>query len=274
MLVTSGSHSVLPYPRRRILTVAVCLSIVAGCAPRREIARELPIAPVEAEALLEIIEARRAQLQSLRTLARTTYTSPATRQRIKQVILAARPDRLRWEILSPFGTVFVLTSSAGMIAAYAPREDTVYRGRASADNLSRHIGIDLDTTTAVELLLGTPPLDQGGLTAVSRDGGLLKLWQGTDEAVGVVWFDSALDPVRYERQDRQGYVTLRATFGGITAVEGIRLPTRLTVELPLSQQRVDIELREPELNPHLSNELFLLQTPPGSREIELDGEVN
>ena len=76
-------------------------------------------------------------------MARVSYSSPEESRKAKQLLIAARPDRLRFEILSPFGTVFVLTAADGALAAWAREESTVYRGSASAANLQRYAQVDL-----------------------------------------------------------------------------------------------------------------------------------
>jgi len=217
---------------------------------------------------------RRSEIRSIRALARTSYSSPEPSQRVRQLILAARPDRLRWEILSPFGTAFVLTAIHGTLAAYVPGEHTVYRGAASPENLARYAGVDLSVATVVDLLLGTPPLLVDGLIVASEEGDEFELWQSVDDEVFVSWFSPLMDPVRYESRDNEGYVLVRATFGDFTRVQGIRLATHLTVEIPPSSRRVEMELREPEVNPDLPDRLFALQTPPGTTEVDIDRVLN
>jgi hypothetical protein len=94
--------------------------------------------------------------------ARLRYSAPEESRSAKQLVIAERPDRLRFEILSPFGAVFVLTAADGALAAWTRSESTVYRGSASAENLQRYAQVDLPVATAVDLLLGTPPLRERG----------------------------------------------------------------------------------------------------------------
>jgi outer membrane lipoprotein-sorting protein len=250
--------------------------LVTGCAahvvgkPRRGTG-ELAMDPNE---IVRDIRARRAEIHSVRAVARMAYHTAETSHRIRQVIVAERPDRLRWEVLSPFGTAFVLTANNGMIAAYAPGEDKLYRGVASPENLARYASVDLSVPTVVNLLLGTPPLAPGGLLVVSRDGEDLKLWQDLDDRVSTYWFNALLDPVRFERQDEEGNVLLSATFGDPVQIGAIRLPTHLTFEVPASDQRIDIELRDPEVNPDLPDNLFVLRTPSGVKEVDIDEVTN
>jgi outer membrane lipoprotein-sorting protein len=208
---------------------------------------------------MRAVEARRGTIQSLRAVARVRYTSPSESRRAKQIIVAERPDRLRLEVLSPFGTVFVLSATDGTLAAYSRDESTVYRGSASPENLARYAGVDLPIAMAVDLLLGTPPVGgaEGGVVSRSERG--VQLWQNTAQGAQVTWFTALFEPVRYEQRDAEGYVQLRATFDAFASVDGMRLPTLLDLELPPSRERIEIMLRDPEVNPVLARSVFALE---------------
>lgn len=257
---------------RAAIAVLATVVVLAGCSTGRGPAPVVaPRGPLpSAASIFDALDARRAAVRSLRAWARLSYTAPDESHRAKQLLVAERPDRLRLEILSPIGTVFVLTASDGALAAYARDEATVYRGAASAANLQRYTQVDLPVATAVDLLLGTPPLRGGSDAVVSADGAAAKLWQESASGATVAWFSPVLEPTRYEQHDADGRVLLRASFDGYTAVDGVRLPSRLAIELPASQRRIDIALSEPEVNPPLPETVFALQTPAGSREVFLD----
>jgi hypothetical protein len=46
--------------------------------------------------------------------------------------------------------------------------------------------------------------------------------------------------------------------------------TQLGIELPPAGRRIDITLSETEVNPVLGAAIFALETPAGSREVDLD----
>lgn len=261
---------------RRLAMLMVSVVVLGGCTVRQEARPRQVTGPSALPPLSDVmraVEARRGTIQSMRAVARMRYTSPSESRRAKQIIIAERPDRLRLEVLSPFGAVFVLAANGGMLAAYSSDDATVYRGEASAENLARYVGVDLPITIAVDLLLGTPPLDTGedGVVSLSEQG--VQLWQTGARGVQVTWFTALLEPIRYEQQDEDGYVRLRATFDGYATVDGTRLPTLLDLELPPSDERIEIMLRDPEVNPVLARSVFALETPSGSREVDLDRVV-
>jgi len=263
---------------RGVLAAAVCLALIAGCTARQAAipapsTAELRALPTAAD-LVRASTARRLAVHSVRAQARLLYTSPAESQRAKQVLLAARPDRLRLEVLSPFGAVFVMTTRDGVLTAWDRGEATVYRGEASADNLERYAHVDLPISTAVDILLGTPPIDPAADSAVAAEGGRIRLWQEHNDRIQVTWFTPGLDPISFEEQDMHGHVLLRATFEGYTDVPGGRIPMLISLEQPTLERRIDIELRDPEVNPQLAETAFALETPPGNKEIDLDQVVN
>jgi hypothetical protein len=259
--------------RRPAIAVLATVVLLGGCAPR---SASLPSAPApigtlpSAEQILAGLAQRRAALRSLRAMARLSYTSPEESHKVKQLVIAERPDRLRFEILSPFGAAFVLTAADGVLAAWQRNESTVYRGAASATNLQRYAQVDLPVATAVDLLLGTPPLQTDPRSVVSADGGAIELWQGAGHGVRVAWFSPTLEPLRYEQRDSDGRVLLRTTFGQYAASGAVRLPTQFAIELPLQQRRIDIALGDVEVNPVLAGAVFALETPAGSKEVDLD----
>ncbi|MGH7789736.1 MAG: LolA family protein, partial [Candidatus Binatia bacterium] len=221
-------------------------------------------------AIAAALARQRTAVHSVRALAKLTYSAPEDSGSARQILIAARPDRLRMEVLSPFGALFVLTAANGTLAAWERSSSTVYRGRATADNLARYAQVDLPVATAVDLLLGTPPIAIDGTAVVSEDDGLTKLWQEHQALVQVAWFNGALEPLRYEEQTEDGRVALRVTFDAYTNVGGRRVPSRLRVELPEAERRVEIALSETEINPELPPAVFVLQTPPGSQDVALD----
>src|SRR6185436_3243993 len=205
-------------PRWTVAALAVLM--LAGCGPRRVEPLLSPTSidlPAGAD-LLGSLRARRESIRGLRALARLTYTVEGDSRRTRQILVAERPDRLRLEVLSPFGTVFVLATDRGQLAAYVPEEGTVYRGSASADNLARYMQVDLPVSTAVDLILGTPPMDARREPVVSREDGLVKLWQDAGQRVYVTWLTDRLEPARYEQRDDEGRVLLRANFMAFSEV--------------------------------------------------------
>lgn len=258
---------------RAAAALAAVLALAAGCAPKPPPPAAALPAPLSARQILDSLAARRAAVHSLRAFARLSYSSPEDSHKAKQLIAAERPDRLRLEVFSPFGAVFVLAAGHGTLAAWVRDESTVYRGPASAANLYRYSGVDLPVETAVDIVFGTPPLaDDPHSVVTAEPDGTVEIWQEDNNgSARAAWFSPALDLLRYERRDADGRVPLRATFADYAEVDGQRVATAIGIELPLDQRRLDLDLADVEVNPVLPDSLFVLDTPTGSREVEIDG---
>ncbi len=172
------------------------------------------------------------------------------------------------------GAVFLLVTDHGQLTAYVPDEHTVYRGAASPQNLARYARIGLPIDALVDLLLATPSAgDGGGPAEVSfdRPRGAVLLQRVVDGETHRVWFaDNAL-PIAAEVWDRAGGTAWRARFDEYREAGGLAVATHVAVELPASAQALDLVLQDVDVNPHVDPSIFALQTPPGSRLVELPG---
>jgi outer membrane lipoprotein-sorting protein len=255
--------------RQALLAVA----LLSACSAQKN----LPLganrasAPLpEASELLESLARRRASVLRIRGLARTSYSAPENSLRSKQFLTAARPDRLRIEVLSPFSTVFVVVTRDGTLTAYDPGEKTVYRGAASVENLASYIQVALPIDVIVDALMATPRMHAGHSGVVSLDDGLLELWQDVENDIRVTWFDQLHQPLRYERRDATGNVLLRVNYPPYDLETGASVPLSVDLELPQDKRRIEIQLIDVDVNPPLDEAVFTLDTPPGSREVALD----
>lgn len=250
---------------RRTSYLAVLALVLAGCPAARPLRPPLP--EVSATQLQLGLAERRAALRSLRSEATIAIASPERSVTARQFLIVERPDRLRVEVFSPFGAIFALTTSGGELAAWVREEKRVYRGEATAENLSRWTGLDLQVADVVDVLLGGPPERDVRSASVFAESatGRLRLRQETVAGAQVVSFASdTLLPLGLEELDLDGRLLWRATFASYRDIAGVTLATRIGLELPASSQSVDITLSEPEVNPPLPESLFLLPTPPGA----------
>jgi len=252
--------------------VAVGL-LFAGCAARRPPARHLPPAVLPAALDLDAaLHARQSALQSLRALARLRYQAPEDSSTSREAIVVARPDRLRVEVLSLFGSVFVLTADNGEIRAYARQEDTVYRGTASPQNLWRYTHLGLPVSDLVAIVLGTPPprRTQRQQVGFDADTGWVSLQQQLDEGAQIVWFSDGRLPVAAEQRGNDGRAQWRVTFSDYEVHDGVPVATRIGIGWPSGERSLQIALEQIDVNPALDNSVFALQAPQGSKVVDLD----
>jgi hypothetical protein len=247
--------------------------MVAGCAATRPAApRPAPAILPSAAELHAALAARREAVHSLRALARVRYRGPDESSTSREAIIVARPGRLRVEVLSMFGSLYVLTADDGMMTAYARRENTVYQGHATPENLWRYARLGLPVNELVDIVLGTPPLRQQQRPEVSFDehAQSVRLRQDNGTGTQLVWFSEAGLPVAAEEQGPDGEPEWRATFNDYQSHGAVPVATHIGLELPVCERSLDIALEDVDLNPTLDLSVFALQTPPGSQVVDLD----
>ena len=215
---------------------------------------------------------RRTTVRSLRALAHIRFRDADESNTSREAIVVARPNRLRIEVLSMLGSVFVLTADDGVLTAYVRQEDTVYRGQASPENLWRYARVALPINDLVDLILGTPPARQGGRTSVSFDGdtGRIGLWQDLERGAQLTWFSATGLPLAAEESDAEGRPQWRATFADYQDRGDVPVSTRIILDVPQRRRSLEIVLDDVDLNPALNGALFALQVPPGSKVVDLD----
>jgi hypothetical protein len=246
---------------------------LAGCAASRPAA---PFAAPEklpsAEELTDALTQRRQAVHGVRGLARLRLRDGSQTNSSREAIVVERPDRLRVEVLSTLGSVFVLTTDNGALTAFARNENTVYHGAASPENLARYAGLGLPVSALIDLVLGTPPPSQSprGTVGFDPQTGWTGLAETVPDGLRVTWFSTALVPVLVEQRDGKGEVLWRASFGEYEAHGGLLVATHIGLEVPASSRGIEIILENIDVNPALEDTLFALQTPPGSRVVSID----
>ena len=79
--------------------------------------------------------------------------------RVREVVVAERSGRLRFETLSPFEQpLSTLVSDGAKFALYDLGKKRYYHGPATPTNLSRLLPIRMRGVDIAQLLLGEPPL--------------------------------------------------------------------------------------------------------------------
>jgi hypothetical protein len=128
-----------------------------------------------AAAALSRMKATYACERGVKGEARIDHFSERGRVRGRVLLFAVRPDRLRFDVVSPppFGSIIsTLTADAGRFALSDLRDHKFYEGPASACNIARLTEVPLEAHALVGLLGGQAPL------LVHRDGDLQMQWSG------------------------------------------------------------------------------------------------
>jgi hypothetical protein len=148
-----------------------CLLALASCAHAAPPASQFP----SAAQALEQLRATYRCATGVKGEAKIDQFSEAGRLRGKLLLFASRPDRLRFDVVSPppFNSIVsTLTTDAGVFALADQRARKFYEGTASACNIARLTEVPIEAQALVMLLGGQAPL------LVHRDAETKLEWNG------------------------------------------------------------------------------------------------
>jgi len=249
------------------------LLLLAACAPRPTAVPPPPptaLPAVPAGKLVERVEKSGRDIQTLRGLAHARITTADKTVNVTQVLLAAAPDRLRTETLSPFGSPLMILATDGTdLSVFLPGEGRFLSGPASADNLRRFTRLPLRAADLVGLLLYRPPLfpwQQARAETVDATGYRLVL-DGPGQRRQDFTFDAARRPTgaAYYDGDR---LLLRVRYADLTETPVV-FPARAELDMPEYHIQASLEFdADLALNDKLDDARFRLQPPKG---VEVEG---
>ncbi len=249
--------------RSALLLAAV---VLAGCPGRFARPDDFQADPT---VLFDALAERSKAVQSLTAQLSLEVWSGDDRVRLRQLVALRRPAHLRIDSLSPFDApLSTLVTDGERLSIYSLEDRRFYTGRATPQNLSRLVPIELGPAELVALLRGDVPLMKHEAAAVSWDAdqGWYQLDLSAPAARQRIHFEPKTYKVRAIRAwtgDATRYIALFAQYDG-------PVPTRMRFESPAKAIRVDVTVRDHRLNPDLPDAAFELEPPRGVPVESLD----
>lgn len=209
-------------------------------------------APGEEQRVEVWLESQRSEAQQRRAIrAEGKLLSGAVR--VKQVVLAERPARLRLETLNFLGhTQTLLVTDGERFSFFDGRE--LRGGEVFPSVLRETLGLDLDPEEAVSVLLAVPRLGPEPARAIWRMGERRIVDLDTQRLV----FGPEGELLSIEVWDDQGATRWRAEYTDWRPVRGGRYPGVLSLFLPSGELAAELRLKEVEINPRIDPGLFRL----------------
>lgn len=247
------------YLFHRMMLVAGLVLLLARCVPA-------PITPrlvLDESMLLQRLQANANAFNSLRGMARIRTEGPDGSASARQVLLLAKPSRLRAEVLGPFGQpLLLLAARDGQLSVFLPREQRFLQGAATPQRIARFTRAAVTTEQLVRLALYEVPLIAYGGSVVTRHevGYQLQL-DGADSRRQQLDFDAdgRLLSAIYLRGEEQLLKVVYDHFDG----DQQDFPRKVTVTMPEQAASFSLAYSDIELNPELDAEYFTLQPPVG-----------
>ncbi len=212
------------------------------------------------------------RVSSVQGLAKVKVHTPEKSLNGTQVILAEKPNRLRAETLSPFGSPLLLLAADGeSLGVSLPSQNIFYTGQATSANLGRFIRIPLRLPDLISVLLYQPPMiDSLREEAFElQEGGWLLVHYRSQRRQELIFNHARqLVEVRYFDRDE---LFLKINYGEF-AETGDRFPQHFGIELPERETTASLKFSDLEINGALRPGIFQLEPPVGATVISLDDE--
>ncbi len=240
---------------------------VSGCPHRA-----LQLAPSERisdpQELLQAVRQAGRDLKSLRAGGSIIMRRGAKRIKAHVLVLLRRPAHMRFETESFFDQPMSILVTDGMrFSLWDMDHGRFYEGQATPANISRAIPIPMDAIEVVGLLAGDPPLIVYAKASLDWDesqGRYLLVLSNSREIQKIYIHPRLLRPTRIvcRVEGRLFYTLDYDDFEGKS-----RVPQKISFEMPDQDVKLLLRIREIEVNPVLSDDLFEL-TPPQGTPIE------
>lgn len=272
-------------PRTIIVScLGILVFILTSCTPRQPLRSTVSTTASEvsglptAEQLLAPLRMRRQQLTSLRGLARVTYKDNEEKGTARQAVAVTAPDHLRVELFSPIGIAALVTTDGQRLAAYFPKEKTIYRGTASAENAARFLRIALSANEIASLLLGLPlsmPLEEKSIVRFDADHDwyVLSIPDGDGGSQTFTFDAQKKHLLKWEALNDEGTVLARMAMADYRPVHGHEFPFEIVLTDLRGGQEAGIYYERVEVSPTLADSLFTLAPITGVQEVDLDAPV-
>lgn len=243
---------------------------VAGCATLPAYQPGVAITEDVGRSLLHDWLASSRRHDTLQGVAKVRVQTAERNVSGTQVLLVERPDRLRAETLSPFGTPLLVMAADGRdLGVWLPGENLYYGGPATPENLSRFTRLPLHAADLVDILLARPPvIAHRQLTTflLPAGGWRIELVGGTRGQQLLFDGNRRLREVRYLKGEE---LQLQLVYGD-AGPEPQALPRRIDLELPGEKVRASLTFTELVTDRPPQPGIFTLAIPAGAAVVRLD----
>lgn len=253
---------------RRFAGLAAGLLFATACATPGSVWSPLPPGDPRAGALLAAWAEAAEERQGLRGRARLAVDGGdgEVRLRGRQLIALERPARLRVEVQGLLSqTVAVLVTDGSRYELFRANDRSYHSGPVHPGLLWEQTHLDLTPEEAIELLLGMPAPDPTLVPAAALtnvDAAVrLDLADAEGQVRRRVHFDAAGLLRRVEVLDGRGDRLWSAGFDDYAPVDGVDFAHAVTLEVATGGTRAEITLKDVQLNPALSPDIFRLRAP-------------
>ncbi len=236
-----------------------------GCAPA--ILPQARPAPDPSEILQKLRE-RDSLISTLEATGSLKWQREGEKGSVEHVLLLRRPSAIRLDALSPMGPSAVSVSiKGGRAEIYVPSEGKVLRGQVSTSLMERMFSLPLELEETVGVLCGIPPLCVPSSAQSRREGRIWVLDLECDDSrthKQISLDPEKGDPLSMVILSRKGQLLATVSWDGYTKVGEVRIPTQIRAEIPSRSSRLELRMKEVDINIPMPEEKFDIILPQGT----------
>jgi outer membrane lipoprotein-sorting protein len=224
-----------------------------------------------------------AAISSLRAEAKVDQRGKAGRVKGRVLMFVQRPDRVRFDVMTQFGPVLVLSSDGQTFALSDFKEQRFLTGLACERNIARLVGVAISGEAVTSVLLGDVPTLAASAAALScsREGGYREERRAADGALQTIELAvpeadmkkapaeqaSELREVTYTSAAGKALYRVRYEDYRRVGAAGVRLPFTVRIEDFGSESDAVLRFSSIDLNVRVPEEAFV-QTPRAGLRLE------
>ncbi len=215
---------------------------------------------------------RLTSIENMQFVAKINPRFPDFSQPFSARLKIANFDSLSMTATGPFGmAVGRLYADANNFIFHNIFENTIYQGKPNSENLSKAANLNLSFIDLLSLLRGEPPGDFSEFRLFNKkDEQLIYIrTKGNEFAEFVVISEKNNKLLQYQRKNQNDEVELNVFFSDFKRIDGIDIANKITLDFPIINGKMEIELENIELNKQLAGE-FRFSIPNSAKLINLE----
>ena len=242
--------------------------ILSACAsPQKRPTPSPPDRLYSKQELLSILEFRNKAVNSIEGKLSSRIISGGENRKTTELILIKKPQHLRMDILSPFGSpVLTMATNGEDINLQYHSRNRFFSGKAGDPNMAAILSPSLNIEELVLILTGGIPLikfDTSKSTSTwEREGYRLSLQNETTRQ-DILFDDKDLYPLTSVIYDRQETTLLSVTMGKYKKIDGFDFPSTIDLFMPMEDYEMKVKYSQVTLNEDLKLEAFNINPPEG-----------
>ncbi|MDT8316567.1 MAG: DUF4292 domain-containing protein [bacterium] len=275
MTYNGHAKAICPTLKMKRLLIFIIIILCACASPPKRSILPSPDRLYSEHELLSILESRNMAVNSVEGKLSSRVTIAGENKNTTELILIKKPDHLRMDILSPFGSpVLTMATDGEDIKLQYHAKNRFFSGKAGEPGIAVILSPSLNIGELILILSGGIPLikfDDSKSEVTWEKNGYRLIIQNETTRQDILFDGKGLYPLTSVIYDGQERALLSLTMGQYNGIEGFDFPSTIDLFMPLENYEMKIKYSRVSLNENLGLEVFSLSPPEGILVEDLQG---